>query len=132
MRQKPIQLEVFPKNKRANGDLFWDDGDSVHSIDNKKYNYYRFELLANCSLVIDVKQKGYDSSRPHIINKLLVANTSNHNNITAFVDNKQISGNVISKDDYIVIPIDIDLNSGKAGQKWTISWKTVNNSCNLK
>ena len=131
LRQKPIQLEVYPKNKKAIGDLFWDDGDSIDSIPKKQYNFYTFELLPNCSVEIQVQNKGYVSKDPHIIDKILVANTLNAN-ISAKVDNKDITGTVVSKDDYLVIPVNIDLNSGKVGQKWIISWKTSTNTCNLK
>ncbi|CAG2179136.1 unnamed protein product [Oppiella nova] len=130
LRDKPINLEVYPKDKKATGDLFWDDGDSLNTIETKQYNFYEFELLANCSLQLRVKTKGYNSSKPHLIEKVLIANTLNAK-INALLDGKAIE-NVVVKEDYIIFPVNIDLNAAQVGQIWKIEWKTVDNTCNLK
>ncbi|CAG2119300.1 unnamed protein product, partial [Medioppia subpectinata] len=130
LREKPINLEVYPKNKSAKGDMYWDDGDSLNTIETNHYNFYEFELLSNCSLHIVVKTKGYNSEKPQIIEKVLIANTFNAK-INALVDGKPVES-VVLKDDSTRISVNIDLNSGKVGQKWVIDWKTADNTCNLK
>ncbi len=131
LQEKPFQLEVYPKNKTAFGELFWDDGDSLKTIENGKYNHYRFHLLPDCKIEINVTLKGYNSVKPHIIDRILVANTMN-GEIKATVDSTPVVSPV-SKDDYIILPVNIDLNAKKETEKWVISWKSAkDNSCNLK
>ncbi|CAG2111940.1 unnamed protein product, partial [Medioppia subpectinata] len=115
-RDNPIAVEVYPKNKTAKGDMFWDDGDSLNNIETKQYNFYEFELFSNCSLHIVAKTKGYTSKKPHIVEKFAIANTVN-SNITASVDGKPVAF-VESRDDSTFIHANLDLNAGKEGQTW--------------
>ncbi|KAL2301348.1 hypothetical protein Nmel_011919 [Mimus melanotis] len=47
-RQKPMGLIIaLDLNNEASGDLFWDDGESTGSIDNKAYIYYEFKVSNN-------------------------------------------------------------------------------------
>jgi len=129
LQQKPIQLEVYPKNKTAFGELFWDDGESLKTIENKKYNFYRFQLLSNCKIDIEVVLKGSDL--PQIIDRILIANTKD-GQIKATIDETVSIASPVSEGDYTVLPVNIDLNSKKEGEKWTVSWKLSNNDfCNL-
>lgn len=42
-RQKPLVLYVaLNKDGTAKGELFWDDGDSLHTIENGQYNLFKF------------------------------------------------------------------------------------------
>jgi len=132
LQQKPIQLEVYPKNKTASGELFWDDGESVNSIENKKYNSYKFQLLPNCKIEIETVLKGYNSVSPHIIDKILVANTID-GEIKATIDDSLNIVSPVSTADHTILPVNINLNDKKEGQKTVISWKlSKDNSCNLK
>jgi lysosomal alpha-glucosidase len=46
-RQKPMYLIVaLDKNERADGNLFWDDGDSIDTYENSMYNYFSFNYKA--------------------------------------------------------------------------------------
>ncbi|CAG2101764.1 unnamed protein product [Medioppia subpectinata] len=128
-RDNPIAVEVYPKNKTAKGDMFWDDGDSLNNIETKQYNFYEFELFSNCSLHIVAKTKGYTSKKPHIVEKFAIANTVN-SNITASVNGKPVAF-VESRDDSTFIHANLDLNAGKEGQTWVVDWKTADNTCNL-
>ncbi len=132
LQQKPIQLEVYPKNKTASGELFWDDGESLNTITVGKYNYYKFQLLTDCKLVIEVVKSGYDFGEPHIIDKIFVANTI-EGEVKGKIDESVAIVNPVSNKDHIVLPVNINLNTKKAGDKWVINWNLVsNNSCNLK
>lgn len=129
VRTLPILLGVYPnKQKTAFGDLFWDDGESVETIESGKYNYYEFHLLNNCSLEVRIVKSGYTSTQK--INIIAIANT-NSNKITARVDGVNVT-NVNIHEDYVMLNVDINLSLKKANEKWIIDWKTENNECNIK
>ena len=129
MRTLPILLGVYPnKQKTAFGDLFWDDGESVETIESGKYNYYEFHLLNNCSLEVRIVKSGYTSTQK--INIIAIANT-NSSKITARVDGVNVT-NVNIHEDYVMLNVDINLSLKKANEKWIIDWKTDNNECNIK
>ncbi|XP_050352024.1 uncharacterized protein LOC126774502 [Nymphalis io] len=47
-RSRPMQLLVAPDaNGRAVGELYWDDGDSINTYDEKKYSHIEFSLENN-------------------------------------------------------------------------------------
>ena len=69
LRKLPLRLDIYPYyhpnyhtnyTSIANGNLYWDDGESLDSITNKKYNYFEFELKDQ-SIEIKAIQIGYDS-----------------------------------------------------------------------
>lgn len=62
-RKNPFVIVVALKtesdgSQSAAGNLFWDDGESLDSIDSKKYNFFNF-LAKKGSLSIDRVQAGY-------------------------------------------------------------------------
>ncbi|XP_031787365.1 lysosomal alpha-glucosidase [Nasonia vitripennis] len=47
-RQKPFGLLIaLDEHESAKGELYWDDGDSLDSIEKKKYNLFEFEVSNN-------------------------------------------------------------------------------------
>ena len=61
VRKVPIELWVLPtSNGSAHGDLFYDDGESIDTVENGHYNYYEFKLDA-CHLTINVPHSGYQA-----------------------------------------------------------------------
>ncbi|XP_014207226.1 lysosomal alpha-glucosidase-like isoform X2 [Copidosoma floridanum] len=55
-RQKPFSLLVaLDERENAKGELYWDDGDSLDSIETKQYNLFEFEVTDSVltSLVVD-------------------------------------------------------------------------------
>ena len=128
IRKGSIQLLVLPgKAKTAEGDLFWDDGDSIDTIENNKYNYYSFHLNKDCSLEITVQKSGYSSNQT--INLISVKGVSG-DPIEATLDGKPIQAKV--KKDVLEVNEKINLSSKKAGEKWTLNWKSSkSHSCNL-
>jgi lysosomal alpha-glucosidase len=58
-RKNPFGLLVgLKKGSNATGTLFWDDGESVDSIESKRFNYFNF-TANNSSLVINRVHSGY-------------------------------------------------------------------------
>ncbi|CAN8026673.1 unnamed protein product, partial [Ixodes persulcatus] len=58
-RQNPFLLLVAPDRKgTARGHLFWDDGDSINTIEDDKYNLYEF-LLVKDLLIVSKTKRGY-------------------------------------------------------------------------
>jgi hypothetical protein len=136
IRRDKFTLLVIPgKTKTASGDLFWDDGESINTIESGKYNYYTFKLHPNCSLEIDVIKSGYDmSSEPQIISGIGIVGTVD-GDIEASIDGKPLDKNSLSHDNHFgtTLKVDLNLQSKKAGDKWIINWKlTKTNSCNIK
>ncbi|CAL1536865.1 unnamed protein product [Lymnaea stagnalis] len=63
-RQQKFRLFVtLNENGTANGELFWDDGESADSITSSKYSHIYFSLYANNTLVNHVVQSGYNPSQ---------------------------------------------------------------------
>ena len=69
LRKLPLRLDIYPNyytnfhtnyTSIANGNLYWDDGESLDSKKKKKYNYFEFELKDK-SIEIKAIQIGYDS-----------------------------------------------------------------------
>ncbi|RWS20404.1 lysosomal alpha-glucosidase-like protein [Leptotrombidium deliense] len=51
-------IVILDENNKAKGDFFWDDGDSVDSIERNEYNYVTFNVKNN-SLSIKTHKYGY-------------------------------------------------------------------------
>ncbi len=133
VRRGDFFLLVIPgKTKTATGDLFWDDGESIITIESGKYNYYTFKLHSNCSLEINVVKSGYDlSSEPQIIKEVVIFGTDAED-IEYSIDEKEWM-KIKPEKNYIKLEVNIDLNSKKSGEKWVINWKSLKtNSCNIK
>ncbi len=131
VRKHKFYLTVIPnKMITATGDLFWDDGESINTIESGKYNYYTFELHPNCSLEINVIKSGYDmSSEPQVIDNIFIVNTSDIK-IEPTVDGKKIEYK--HQGGGTLLMVNIDLHSKKAGEKWVISWrKPEMSACNI-
>jgi len=132
-KHKGLTLIVFAgKSKTALGDLFWDDGESINTVENGKYNYYTFDLLSNCTLQIHVIKSGYDAgSSPQNIDWIHIADTV-EGDVEAHIDGKVIAS-PIRKGGGTQLDAKLNLQSKKAGEKWVINWKlTKTNSCNVK
>jgi len=133
LRNQSLVLVVLPgKSKTASGDLFWDDGESVNTIETGKYNYYTFKLLANCTIEIDVIKSGYDAgSSPQNIDSIDIVDTLD-GDVEANTDGKPISSSAVNQG-VTQLNVKINLQSKKVGEKWIINWKsTKNNLCNIK
>lgn len=59
-REAPLVLLVAPDAEGvARGELFWDDGDSIDTIEREEYNMYSFTLINRNKLVVRVDHRGY-------------------------------------------------------------------------
>jgi hypothetical protein len=131
-RRDKFSLLVIPsKTKTASGDLFWDDGESIDTIESGKYNYYTFELHPNCLLEINVIKSGYDmSSEPEILNSIGIGTVDE--DIEASIDRKALEKKSVSYFNPFgtAIWVELNLQSKKSGNKWVINCKsTKTNSC---
>ena len=122
-----FNLLVLPgEDKSASGDLFWDDGDSIETIEKNEYNYFTFILHNNCSLDINVIKSGYSAKLP--INNVVIYGT-NSDPVVATLDGKTVASSIANS---LQINVNLDLGSKKSGQKWTLNWKSSKtNECNL-
>ncbi|XP_035210740.1 lysosomal alpha-glucosidase-like isoform X2 [Stegodyphus dumicola] len=60
-RQQNFMLLVYlDENEEASGELYWDDGDSLDSYENGKYNLFQFKASKN-GLNSTVSKKGYET-----------------------------------------------------------------------
>ena len=127
IRKGSLRLVAFPgTHKTASGNLFWDDGESIDTIENNKYNYYSFNLT-NCSLDIKVIESGYSTDQT--LTEISIPSTNN-DKIEATLDGKPIQS-VVHKG-WIALNFKLNLNTKKKGEKWTFKWKsTQSNSCNI-
>ena len=131
VRGKGVRLAVLPANdKTASGDLFWDDGESIDTIERNQYNYYTFDLHKDCSLDIKVEKSGYKTN--HTLTEIVIYGT-NGDSIEASLDGKHLDkASYYMKGPMLVFKHNIDLNSKTIGQKWTLKWKSIKtNLCNV-
>lgn len=61
LRRRPLRLDIYPSEdqSKASGELYWDDGDSLDSIEAKKYSYYTFSLAKHSLINITAVEAGY-------------------------------------------------------------------------
>ena len=128
IRKGNLGLAVLPgSDKTAQGDLFWDDGDSIDTIEKNEYNFYSFDLQKNCSLDIKVIKSGY--SADHTLESITVFGTT-EDKVEATLDGKPIEGSV--REGELTFTVKLNLKSKKVGEKWNIKWmSTKTNSCNI-
>jgi hypothetical protein len=128
IRRGSIKLIAIPgKDKTASGDLFWDDGESIDTIETNNYNYFSFRLNNNCSLDITVEKSGFTENPT--LDTILVLST-NGDAVEATLDGKPIKFK--SSQLMLEFPIKINLKTKKVGEKWTLKWKSIKtNLCNI-
>ncbi|CAF3331628.1 unnamed protein product [Rotaria socialis] len=123
-RQNPFILLVAQSAAgNASGNLFWDDGDSIDSIETKTYNYFEFSLVSN-ALTIHAIVTNYKDSPMRLeivrilgISKLVTSVTVNEK------DYKNFSYNIA---DQILVVDGLDMNM-LAQSSQTIAWTTTIN-----
>ncbi|XP_054165466.1 sucrase-isomaltase, intestinal-like [Oppia nitens] len=115
-------------NYRATGELFWDDGDSIGTIEQNKYNLYRFELT-NCLLNITVLKSGlYQSSTGipvPIINKIVVVDTDPSGQVLATLNDSPVKASHQSASTEIELNLQLD---GQLSKEWTIKWSIASDN----
>ena len=130
IRRDNVALLVLPgKTKTAHGDMFQDDGDSIDTIESKKYNFYEFNLETNCSLNIKVVESGYDTKQGL---EFITIYGTNGDEVEATLDGKPIEGESNGIEGGLEFVVRINLKSKGVGQKWTLNWKSKKtNACNI-
>ena len=131
VRNGNFTLMVLPgRGHTGQGELFWDDGDSIDTIENNNYNHLVFNLGKDCELDINVIQNKYPSNK--FIQDVHIYGT-NGDKVEATLDGKPIPTYYVDNiENPLKIAININLNSKKVGDKWTLKWKSIKtNSCNF-
>jgi hypothetical protein len=122
-RGNPFELLVaLSSSGNANGSLFWDDGDSIDSIDNKAYNYFEFSVTPSNTLTINAVNANYTvASMPLDIVKVLGLKKS----VTSVnVNGKPFNSFLYNIPDDILLIYGLDLNM-LAQTTQTIQWTTA-------
>ena len=92
LRKVAIELWLMPtSNGTAQGDLFFDDGETIDTVQKGQYNYYQFKLN-KCHLTINVSHSGYHASASNLdifkVKTIRVALSSTHNIRSETVETK--------------------------------------------
>ena len=127
-----LDLVALPcHHMEASGELYWDDGESIDTIDAKKFNLYHFEMASNCSLVISVEKSGYIGKAHPELGKLIVVDTVKlANPIKATLDGKEVSASQVNGNTEIILGITL---GDKLGQKYVVEWAdSVTKKCDLQ
>lgn len=117
---------VLPKDKKADGELFWDDGESIDTIQNGKYNHFTFNLN-NCSLIIAKHKSGFNGTLS--IKNIVVSQVKGNEEVSVDVDGSSLN-KVSPKNGQVSFLVNIDLQTHNK-TNWNVSWKTKSNLCNL-
>lgn len=79
-RQKPFTLLVAldddGRRQTANGELFWDDGESIDSLKNSKYFYSKFQF-SNAVLSMTTQKKNDSLTQNLLVNTVVILGLSN-------------------------------------------------------
>jgi hypothetical protein len=132
-RESPIQLIVAPSSKQAVGELFWDDGESINTIESGKFDLFEFKLHPDCFIDIKVIQSGYQNSP--MIDNIIVLGTQGQGIIRVDIDGHETIGESYENGEQINLPVKLDLKSKQAGQNWKVNWHLNYQNmtrCNLK
>ncbi|CAF3436622.1 unnamed protein product, partial [Rotaria sp. Silwood2] len=123
-RGNPFTLLVAQSQSgSANGNLFWDDGESIDSIETKIYNYLEFSLTDFNKLTINTLVSNYKDFAMRLdLVKILGVNK--------FVTNVTVNGKIYSNflyniPDQILVVYALDLDM-LAQSSQTIQWSTSN------
>ncbi|CAF1050538.1 unnamed protein product [Adineta steineri] len=123
-RGNPFTLVVAPSQfGNASGNLFWDDGDSIDSIETQTYNYLEFSLTNSNKLTINILVSNYKESAMRLdLIKILGVNTSVNNVI---INGKSYSNYLYNIPDQILLIYGLDLDMLSQSSQ-TIQWTTSN------
>ncbi|CAF0929492.1 unnamed protein product [Adineta ricciae] len=116
-----ILLVALSQGGNATGSLFWDDGDSLDSIETKTYNYFEFTVTGSNTLTINGVVMNYkDSAMALGMVKVLGLNKTV---IGVNVNGKAYSNFLYNSLDDVLLVYGLDLNMlAQASQ--TIAWTT--------
>lgn len=76
-RKNPFELVIAPENRKAKGSLFYDDGESIDSIEKKAFNLYEFAYgissdSRRASIEIKLVNDGFKMSKNNKLVKLKI------------------------------------------------------------
>ncbi|XP_054158490.1 sucrase-isomaltase, intestinal-like [Oppia nitens] len=121
VREGGLNLLVLPdQSGRAVGDFFWDDGDSIDTIEKLEYNYYTFSLENN-TLDLTVEKLNYKTKQ--LIKLIEIVSSSEGQTWTVTLDGKPLPLEVKVHGGVAQIPVNIDLIGKSVGEKWSLKWK---------
>ena len=117
---KSLNLVVLPsKVGTAYGDLFWDDRQSLETIEQGAFNFYEFVFHSNCSLDVLVTKRGFNSSQPSI-ERITIGHTRDSSEpIVGSLDGKAIKGKAVNGLTVFDINFKLEIS-------FTLEWKDCN------
>ncbi|CAF4109219.1 unnamed protein product, partial [Adineta steineri] len=123
-RGNPFEfLVALSQSGNASGSLFWDDGDSLDTIENKTYNYFEFNVTSLNILTINALVTN-DKDSSMVLGTVKVLGL--HKSVTNVnVNRKPYSTFVYNVPDAILIIYALDLNLLSQTSQ-TIQWTTAN------
>lgn len=133
LRQVPIDLWIIPSsNGSASGDLFFDDGESIDTIEKNNYDYYHFKL-DKCDLTIEAIHSGATVGAKDILklDEIKVATHSQVSDLHVTVDGAEVKSSVAGNTITIQSNLDLLQIGGNSKKSVTISIKNRANQCNL-
>lgn len=115
LRRTPIELWVLPTlNGTAKGELFFDDGDSIDTVEKGSYNYYTF-TFNKCHLTINVEHSGYQEQTGPNHDQLRIVSVNfavpnlRHQDIQATLDNSSQTFKSTLMEHLFKVEVNIDL-----------------------
>ncbi|CAF4140355.1 unnamed protein product [Rotaria sordida] len=122
-RGNPFTLLVAQwASNNGTGNLFWDDGDSIDSIETKTYNYFEFTLNASNILTINATVTNYKDSPMRLDTVKILAVSKPIVSVT--VNGKQHSDFFYNVPNQILLINSLDLDM-LAQSSHTIQWTTT-------
>ena len=130
LRRVPIELWVLPTSSgMAHGDLFYDDGESIDTIESGHFNYYEF-TLDRCHLTINAPHHGY--VKPAASHDILTVSSVNialphakHEDVQVTLDGTPVKSTIASHN--LQIEVNLDLLQWK--KSVSIEIKSKSNEC---
>lgn len=121
-RRNPLGLIIaLDDNKEANGELFWDDGETKDTVANNVYLLCEFSVTQN-RLEVKILQSTYKDPNNLVFKEIKILGTQEPKNVTVKHNNvqSQVSPNVTYDSDLQVAVITgLDLVLGEA---YTVEW----------
>ncbi|KAM5190698.1 maltase-glucoamylase [Callospermophilus lateralis] len=124
-RQNPLGLIIaLDENNEASGELFWDDGASIDTVDNKVYLFCEFSATQN-RLDVKISQPTYKDPNNLAFQQIKIFGTQEPSNITVKHNGVLIqAAPKVTYDAQLKVAIITEI-SLVLGEEYTVEWNTI-------